>query len=113
MLCLFVFMKIVGINQQYFSCCKAVLRQSQGLFSFSHHHGSEELEVHKKLRGVTPVDQRDIPYHVVSCSSIKYGVNKEEGWDVWSNGVCIPKKPLRLMSPAFLEVAEHLPANGK
>lgn len=72
-------MKTVGIYQQYFSCCKAVLTQSQGLFSFSHHPASEELEVHKKLRGDTPIDQRDIPYHVVSCSSIKYGVKKRKG----------------------------------
>ena len=31
--------------------------------------------------------------------------------DVWSNGICLPKKLLGVMSPAFLEVGGHLPDN--
>lgn len=33
---------------------------------------------------------------------------KEEREDVQSNGVCLPTKPLGLMSPDVLEVADHL-----
>lgn len=35
------------------------------------------------------------------------------GGDVQGNGVSLPKKPLHAMSPAFLDMAEHLPADGK
>ena len=45
--------------------------------------------------------------------SNKAGVKKEEGEDVWSDGVCLPKKMLCVMIPAFLEVSEHLPGCGK
>lgn len=55
-------------------------------------------------------DIRDIPYHMVSCSSVKSGVKSGRGRDVWSDGICLP---LFVMSPAFLEVTEHLPADGK
>lgn len=41
------------------------------------------------------------------------GVKKEEGGDVGSDGICLPKEPLHTMSPACLDVAEHLPADGK
>jgi len=30
-----------------------------------------------------------------------------------SDGICLPNKLLGVMIPAFLEVAEHLPAYGK
>lgn len=45
--------------------------------------------------------------------STKAGGKEEEGGDVQSDGVCLPKKPLRVMGPAFLGAAECLPANGK
>lgn len=40
---------------------------------------------------------------------------EEEGWggDVQSGGICLPKKPLLTMNPAFLQMAERLPGNGK
>lgn len=50
----------------------------------------------------------DIPY-----SAIKAGVKKEEGGDVQSGGVCLPKKPLCVTRPAFLDELEYLPADGK
>lgn len=40
-------------------------------------------------------------------------VKEEEGGDDESDGVCLPKKPLHVLSPAFLGVAEPLPAGGK
>lgn len=49
----------------------------------------------------------------MSCSAIEAGLKEEEGEDVQSVGICLPKKPLCLMSPALLEVAERLPADGK
>jgi len=44
---------------------------------------------------------------------MKAGVKKEEKKDIKSDGICLPKKVLHMMSPAFLEVAEHLPDDGK
>lgn len=44
--------------------------------------------------------------------SNRSGEKKEEGKDVWSAGICLPKKTVQLTGQAFLEVAEHLPANG-
>lgn len=45
--------------------------------------------------------------------SNKTGGKKEEGGHIWSDGLCLPKKPLGAMSTTFLEVAECLHANGK
>lgn len=52
----------------------------------------------------TQTGQRDLSHNMVSCSAIKVGVKKEEGEDVPSRHV---------MSPAFLEVTENMPADGK
>jgi len=43
---------------------------------------------------------------------IKGGVEKKRV-DIWSDGVCFPEQLLHVMIPAFLEVVEHLPDNGK
>jgi len=40
---------------------------------------------------LTPKDQRDIPYHMMSCPAIKRGQKKKEGGDVWSDGICLLK----------------------
>lgn len=45
---------------------------------------------------------------MVSCSAIKVGVQKYEGGGIGSDGFCLPKKPLGVMSPAFLQVTEYL-----
>lgn len=45
---------------------------------------------------------------MVSCSAIKAGVQEYEGGSVGSDGICLPKKPLGMMNPAFLQVAEYL-----
>lgn len=49
---------------------------------------------------------------MVSCSVIKSGEKEEEGY-VQSDGICPPEIPLQVLSPAFLDVAENLPADGK
>lgn len=46
------------------------------------------------------------------CSAIKAEV-KKEGVTFGVISGCVPNKPLRMVSPVFLEVAEHLPAHGK
>ena len=60
------------------------------------------LGVPKELGGDTartadPMDQRDIPFHMMSCSVYKgLGEGEEEergGGSVWSGGVCLPKSP--------------------
>ena len=45
---------------------------------------------------------------MVSCSAIKVGVQKYEGGGIGSDGFCLPKKPLGVMSPAFLKAAQQL-----
>jgi len=45
---------------------------------------------------------------MASCWGIEGGMG-----NINSDGVCFAKKPLHVMGPAFLEVAEHLPAHGK
>jgi len=43
-----------------------------------------------QLGQLTSADQRDIPYHMVSCSAIKAG--EEEGRrDIQRDGFCLPK----------------------
>lgn len=44
---------------------------------------------------------------------LKAGVRREEEEDIQSDGVHLAKKPLYMTSPAFLEGAEHPPADGK
>lgn len=53
------------------------------------------------------------PYHMVPCSVIKSGEKEEGGGDVQSDGICPPETPLQALSPAFLDVAEILPADSK
>lgn len=62
---------------------------------------------------LTQTEERDVPYHTASWTAIKARGMKEEGMDFQRDGVCLPKKLLHVMSPAFLEVAEHLPGDGK
>lgn len=62
---------------------------------------------------LTQDDQRDIPDHMALCSAIKTGGKKMEAGDIGNDGVCLLKKQLHVMSPAFLEMAEKLPANEK
>lgn len=71
--------------------------------------------MHKMLGRDTARTQnkRDSPYCMTLYSTIQTGVKKEEGRGVWSDDICLPKKPLCMTSPAFLEVAEHLPAKGE
>lgn len=45
-------------------------------------------------------------------ASIKAGEKMEEGEDIWSDSVGLPKKPLQGMETSS-EVAEHLSADGR
>lgn len=73
--------------------------------------------MHEELRGTEPellaqTGETDIPYCMVSCSAIKAGVKREKWENVQSDDICLPKKLLGVMSPDYLGVAEHLPAQG-
>lgn len=52
-----------------------------------------------------------IPYGIVLSNKTW----SKEGWrkDVWSDSVCLANKPLSVMSPAILEMAECLSTDGK
>lgn len=60
----------------------------------------------------TQTAQRE-PMHVASCSVIKAGVKQEEGGGLGVIAFVFPRKHHTVMSPAFLGVAEHLPASGQ
>lgn len=60
----------------------------------------------------TKIDQRGVPYHVASCSTLKPGKEGEQG-RFQSDHFCLPKRLLCAMSPAFLGIAEQPPADGK
>jgi len=62
---------------------------------------------------LTPADQRDIPYHMMLCSVIKTVGKKEEGAKFRVTVFVFPSNCYKQRSPAFLEMAEHLPVNGK
>ena len=65
-----------------------------------------------QLGQLTPTDQRAIPYHMTSCSAYKAG--EEEGRGTFGVMVFVfPSHCYTWWSPAFLEMAEHLPAHGK
>lgn len=46
-------------------------------------------------------------------SSKSCGEEGRKGGDVQCDGIDLPKNPLCVMSPAFLKMAKHLPADGK
>lgn len=82
----FVFlMKVVVITHQCCSCCRAALAQCQGLFVLEAllvllgQQGTEIVQVAEGGRKSADLDwQRDIPYHMVSCSAVKPLRKKEE-----------------------------------
>lgn len=43
---------------------------------------------------------------------MKAGVEKEEAGNAESDSICLPKKTLPMRRAAFLEMDEHLPADG-
>ena len=62
---------------------------------------------------LTPTDQRDIPYHMTSCSAYK-ARGRRRKWGMFGVMVFVfTGNHYTWWSPAFLEVAEHLPADGK
>ena len=85
------------LTAQGLSCslCSPVSKEAGG----AQEAGSQQL---------TQTDQSDIPYYMVSCSAITAGGKREEDVDIQNDGIYLHKK----LSFAFLEMAEHLPANG-
>ena len=57
--------------------------------------------------------QRNIPYRMVSCLVIKDGMKKEGKRVVWSDGFCLPKKPLLMNGPSFISVSDYLLGDGR
>ena len=72
--------------------------------------GCKEAEVGQN-QDSWPKMSKGISYTIWHSSDNKTGVRKLEGKDVWS--VCLLKKSLHVMSRAILEMAEHLPDDGK
>lgn len=99
-------------NRDVFTIAEQCLHSIKA-FSASHLPASG-LRVQKELGGDTgrTADPRNIPFHTASCSA-----QKAEGRREWGmSGVmvfAIPRHHYMGWSPAFLEMAEHLPAGGK
>jgi len=67
--------------------------------------------VHKKLGGDT-ADQIDIPYLMMSCSA--YKAKGRRKWGTFRvMAFAFPSNHYMQWSPAFLGMAEQLPADGK
>ena len=66
-----------------------------------------------QLGQLTPTAQRDIPDHMTSCSAYKAGGRRGKAGTIGAMAFVFPSHRYAWWSPAFLEVAEHLPANGK
>ena len=62
---------------------------------------------------LTPSDQRDIPYYMASCSAYKAGGRRRTGRLFGLMEFVFSSNYYAWWSPAFLEMAEHLPADGK
>ena len=78
---------------------------------------SKGLGVHQELEGTQPgqlaqTDQRDIPHHVALCLAMTAG-GKEEGGMLGVVAFVFPRNHEVPRSPAFQELAEHLPMDGK
>lgn len=72
------------------------------------------LEVHKNLRPqqLAPLDQKNIPYHIVSCWTYE-AKGRGGSRDIHSDGAVFPSSHFLWWSPAFTGMAEDLPACGK
>ena len=111
----FVFgIKTVLLTHGCFSCWWVVLTRRQGCSCFlcCPFWQARSTQGAGRVQLIS-TGQRDILYHTTPRSTIRARVKKEEGEDTHSDSVCLPKKSLRAMSPAFLGVAEQLPDNGK
>ena len=112
-------LKTVLITQRCFSYCWAGLTQSQGLFCFSPQPTSEQAEGGtRSWEGtqpgqLTPTDQKDIPDHMTSCLAYKAGGRRRNRGTFGVTTFVFPSHCYAWWSPAFLEMAEHLPAHGK
>jgi len=93
-----------------------VLTHSQGLFCFSHHPtswGCTRGWEGTQLGQLTPADQRDILYHVMLWSAYKAGGRRRKRRIFRVMVFVFLSKLYVWWSPAFLEMAELLPANEK
>ena len=113
-LCFGFVLQTVLMIQGCFSYCWAVLTQHQGLFCFSPHSPASRLGVHKKLWGDTAgtADPNwpkgySIPYDFIMLSNKSWAKKKEAMVFVFLS------HHYTWWSPAFLEMAEHLPADAK
>ena len=108
----------VFLTHQCFSYCGTVLAQCQHLLCVLLWPTVSRLGWAGGWEGaqpgqLTPAGQRDIPYYMTSCSAIKSeGRRRKRGCSelrhfVFQSNRCV------WWSPAVLEMAEQLPANGK
>jgi len=50
---------------------------------------------------LTAAGQTDMPYDMTSYSAIKCWGKKKQGWNVQSDGICLPESPLHVMEACF------------
>ena len=118
-LCFGFVLETVLIIQGCFRYCWAVLTQSRPFLLLTPPHqrvgwGCTRSWEGTQLGRLTPTDQRDIPYHMMSCSAYKAGRRRRKGGDTFGvMAFVLPSNCQAWWSPAFLEMAEHLPADGK
>lgn len=116
LLCFGFVTKGVLIIHQCFSYCWTVLKYHQDLLSLTLLQqqvdwGCTNSWEGTQRRQLIQTYQRDIPYHMPSRLAIK-NTGKKGGWFRVTVFV-FPRNHYMWWSPAFLEMAKHLPANGK
>ena len=116
-LCVRFLLETVLVIEGCFSRCRAVLTQSQGLFCFSTHQwitwGCSRICEGAQPEQPTPADHRVIPYQTMSCSAYKAGWRRRKGRTSGVMAFVFPSNPYMWWSPAFLGMAELLPADRK
>lgn len=101
-------LKRVLITQGCLSCCWAVLKSESRHFLLLTSHQWAGWRCTRSQEGtqlvqVTPHTQRNILYHMASCSAYRASGRSKQG-NIQSDGVCVPKSLLRVIELGFLGV---------
>jgi len=108
-LCFGFLMKIVLITHWRLSCCKGSPAPCTALPARSWGCSGSWEGMQPGQRPRLAKGMSSTTCHLLSNKCIK----SEEERDVWSDGLCLLKKLLCMLSLAFFGVAVHLPAHGK
>lgn len=116
--CFVFLLEMVLIAQTCFCCCWAVFTEPRPFPLPTPPHqgggwGSTRIWEGTQMGQLSPTDQKDIPDHKASCTVYKVGERRMEERKFGVIVFVFPGHCYMWWGPAFLEMAEHLPAHGK